>query len=150
MRLLIQRVKKASVKINSKEVSSIESGLLVFIGISNTDNIEDVNILVKKTSELRIFNDDNGKLNKSLLDIVGSVLVVSQFTLYGDCSKGRRPSFFDAADPEKGKSLYLLFINSLKEKGIKTFSGVFGENMEVSLINDGPVTFWLESNEYYK
>ena len=145
MRLLIQRVKKASVNVSDIEVSSISKGLVILIGIAKNDSIKDAEFLAEKTYNIRVFNDEFDKMNYSLGDIGGSVLVVSQFTLYGDCNKGRRPSFINAADSKKGNHLYKSYVSFLKQKGIKVVTGVFGADMQVELINDGPVTLLLES-----
>lgn len=145
MRLLIQRVKYACVEVDEKEVGKIDNGLLVFIGIHEEDSQDKIDYLVKKLIELRIFEDSNQKMNLSVTDIQGSVLVVSQFTLYADCKKGRRPDFTKAAKPDKAKDLYLLFTEKLKESGIHTETGIFATDMKVTLTNDGPVTIILEN-----
>ncbi len=145
MRLLVQRVLKASVQVEGKEVSSIEKGLLVFLGVHQKDESPQVKWLVSKLAHLRIFKDDQSKMNLSVLDVKGEILVVSQFTLYGDCLHGRRPDFFSAADPLKADALYKEFLKLLSEQSIPVSSGVFGANMQVSLVNDGPVTLWLET-----
>lgn len=144
MKLVIQRVKKASVRVNDSVTGSISNGLLILLGIHHNDTTETADFLVNKCTELRIFQDQNDKMNLSLKDIDGEILVVSQFTLYGDCSKGRRPSFIDAALPEKANQLYLYFISQLQKCVRKIETGVFGAHMEVELINDGPVTLILE------
>jgi len=145
MRLVIQRVKKASVSVDEKKVSSIDTGLLVLVGISHDDTIFDARYLARKTTHLRIFEDQEGKMNHSLLDVGGEILVVSQFTLYGDCSKGNRPSFIAAARPEQGESLFKHYLQELKTWKCSVKSGIFGADMQVELINDGPVTLILES-----
>ena len=147
MRVLLQRVNKASVKINNKNFSSINNGLLVFLGIQTKDSIEDVEYLVRKIINLRIFNDENGLMNLSILDKQYSIMLVSQFTLYGNCKKGNRPSFINAEKPEKAKILYQLFIDELNKYNINLKTGKFGANMTVNLINSGPVTLWIDSNE---
>ncbi len=144
MKVLIQRVKSASVKVESNLVAQIDCGLLAFVGIEKDDIIDTVEKAVKKIVNLRIFPDNSGKMNKSILDTQGEMLIVSQFTLCGDCKKGTRPSFDNAAPPDKAKSLYEDFVKKIRSYGIKTGTGIFGAMMEVNLINDGPVTFMLE------
>lgn len=143
MKVLIQRVKKASVEVDSKLVSQISHGILAFVGVEKGDKQENIDKAVKKIVNLRIFPDENGKMNKSLLDVQGEMLIVSQFTLCGDCKKGTRPSFDNSAPPDVAKSLYKEFVNGVNNFGIKTGTGVFGAMMDVSLINDGPVTFHI-------
>lgn len=146
MRVLLQRAAAGSVTIAGECVGKIEKGLVLLIGVTHTDTPEDVDYLVKKCANLRIFEDENGKMNLSLLDIDGEVLAVSQFTLYGDCVKGRRPGFDAAAEPVMAEKLYDLFVEKLKQEGIrKVDTGRFGADMMVSIQNDGPVTFLLES-----
>ncbi len=145
MRLVIQRVKTASVKVDGKTVGEIGSGLLVLAGVSQGDTAADAAHLAKKTANLRIFKDDDGKMNRSVLDTGGAILAVSQFTLCGDCTKGNRPSFVDAADPEKGLKLYEEYVEQLRAHGPCVETGTFQASMEVSLVNDGPVTLILES-----
>lgn len=140
---LIQRVKKASVTIDNKLFSSINAGILVLYGVENGDEKEKAEKIADKISKLRIFEDENGKMNKSIKDISGEVLVVSQFTLAGNCAKGTRPSFDRAELPEKANEMYEYFIKQLKDKGLPVKTGVFGAMMDVELINDGPVTFIL-------
>ena len=147
MRVLLQRVNKASVIINNKNFSSINNGLLVFLGIQTKDSIKDVEYLVRKIINLRIFNDENGLMNLSILNKQYSIMLVSQFTLYGNCKKGNRPSFINAEKPEKAKILYQLFIDELNKYNINLKTGKFGANMTVNLINSGPVTLWIDSNE---
>lgn len=147
MRVLLQRVNKASVIINNKNFSSINNGLLVFLGIQTKDSIKDVEYLVRKIINLRIFNNENGLMNLSILDKQYSIMLVSQFTLYGNCKKGNRPSFINAEKPEKAKILYQLFIDELNKYNINLKTGKFGANMTVNLINSGPVTLWIDSNE---
>lgn len=144
MKLLIQRVKSASVTIDGQLYSSVGAGILAFLGVEKGDTSECVQKLAKKVVNLRIFPDENDKMNKSLLDIQGDMLIVSQFTLCGDCKKGTRPSFDGAAPPEIANELYEAFIEEIKAYGINTKTGKFGAMMEVGLINDGPVTFMLE------
>ncbi len=140
---LIQRVKKASVTIDNKLFSSINAGILVLYGVEKGDEKEKAEKIADKISKLRIFEDENGKMNKSIKDISGEVLVVSQFTLAGNCAKGTRPSFDRAELPEKANEMYEYFIKQLKDKGLPVKTGVFGAMMDVELINDGPVTFIL-------
>ena len=140
---LIQRVKKASVTIESKLYSNIDSGILVLFGVEKGDVKEKADRIADKISKLRIFEDENGKMNKSVTDISGEILVVSQFTLAGNCSKGTRPSFDNAEEPQKANVMYEYFIEQLKQKGLPVKTGVFGAMMDVELINDGPVTFIL-------
>lgn len=142
---LIQRVNNASVEVNSKVVSSIGKGLLVFIGIEKGDSDEDIEYLVRKISQLRIFEDEKGKFNYSVKDIGGDMLVVSQFTLLAQCRKGNRPSFEMAEAPERAKELYEKFIEKLKLAEVTVASGIFGASMKVHLTNDGPVTIIVDS-----
>ena len=145
MKILIQRVKEASVTINKELYSSINSGILALVGIEKGDSFETVSKLAKKIVNLRIFPDENDKMNHSLLDIKGEMLIVSQFTLCGDCKKGTRPSFDKSAAPDIAKQLYEQFIQEVSSYDIKIGTGVFGAMMDVKLINDGPVTFMIES-----
>jgi D-tyrosyl-tRNA(Tyr) deacylase len=147
MRILLQRVSKASVIINSNNFSSINKGLLVFLGIQTKDTLKDVQYLTHKLINLRIFNDDDGLMNLSVLDKQYSIMLISQFTLYGNCKKGNRPSFINAEKPKKAKVLYQLFIDELKKYNINLETGKFGANMTVNLTNNGPVTLWIDSNE---
>jgi len=144
MRTVIQRVLQSSVTINSQEVGAIERGLLVLLGVAHGDSESACAYLADKICHLRIFEDRNNKMNRSLLDTGGAMMVVSQFTLLGDCRKGRRPSFTDAASPEHAKRLYDLFINLIHAKGVPVETGCFGAMMQVALVNDGPVTLILE------
>ena len=144
MKGLIQRVKKASVTIDNKIYSEIKEGILVFLGVEKGDNTDNADKLADKISKLRIFEDDEGKMNKSVQDINGEILVVSQFTLLGDCKKGTRPSFDKAELPQKANELYEYFTGLIREKNIPVKTGVFGAMMDIELINDGPVTFMLE------
>lgn len=144
MKVLIQRVKKASVTINEQIYSSINKGILALVGIEKGDNLEQIEKAAKKIANLRIFPDENDKMNKSILDIQGEMLIVSQFTLCGDCKKGTRPSFDKSAPPAIANELYEKFVNEIKTYGIKTGTGKFGAMMDVELINDGPVTFMIE------
>lgn len=149
MRLVVQEVSQSSVKIEGEIVGAIDKGYMVLVGITNGDDELLVEKMVDKLVNLRIFEDENDKLNLSLLDVGGSVLSISQFTLYANCKKGRRPSFIDAAKPDISSPLYDFFNKKLEEKGINVERGVFGAMMEVSLINDGPVTIILDSNELF-
>lgn len=146
MKLVVQRVKNASVEVEKKIVGSIDRGYLVLLGITHSDTKEIADYLVKKLCNLRIFEDENGKLNLNLNQIGGSLLIVSQFTLYGDCTEGNRPSFINAAKPEFANKLYEYFCEKCKENNIHVEKGVFGADMKVSLLNDGPVTLILERN----
>ena len=146
MKVLIQRVKRASVTIDNKLYSKIDKGILALVGIEKSDTIEQVQKMAKKLSGLRIFPDENDKMNRSILDIHGEMLIVSQFTLCGDCKKGTRPSFDKSATPDIANKLYEDFVKEIQNYGIKTETGVFGAMMDVELINDGPVTFMLEMN----
>jgi D-aminoacyl-tRNA deacylase len=145
MRAVIQRVSRASVTIDNEIVGSIGSGLLVLLGVTHTDSTEQARWLAEKIVNLRIFNDDDGKMNRSVADVDGSILFVSQFTLYGDAQKGRRPSFIAATRPEHATPLYEQFIVALLEQGIPVQTGRFGAMMQVELVNDGPVTLIMES-----
>ncbi len=145
MRLVIQRVSQAKVTVQGKEVGAIGPGLCLFLGVAKGDTEEDSTYLVQKSVELRIFEDDEGKFNRALLDVGGEILVISQFTLYGDCTKGRRPSFSHAASPEEAERLYQQFVQKLREKGLRVATGQFQAKMEVSLVNSGPVTFIIDS-----
>ena len=146
MKVLIQRVKCASVTIDNKLYSKIDKVILALVGIEKGDTIEQVQKMAKKLSGLRIFPDENDKMNRSMLDIHGEMLIVSQFTLCGDCKKGTRPSFDKSAAPDIANKLYEDFVKEIQNYGIKTETGVFGAMMDVELINDGPVTFMLEMN----
>ena len=147
MKLVVQRVKKSNLKIKNKLYSSINTGMVILIGISKNDNYEMAKELANKIIKLRIFNDDNGKMNKNIMQIKGEVLVVSQFTLYADTNKGNRPSFINAAKPELAISLYNHFIDELQKLiSSKVRTGKFGAQMKIELINDGPVTIILEKN----
>lgn len=146
MKVLIQRVKRASVTINDKLYSKINKGILALVGIEKGDTIEQIQKMAKKLSGLRIFSDENDKMNLSILDVQGEMLIVSQFTLCGDCKKGTRPSFDKSAAPDVANELYEIFIKEIKNYGIKTGTGEFGAMMDIELINDGPVTFMLEIN----
>lgn len=144
MKVLVQRCEKASVTIDGKIVGKIDSGLMLLVGFTETDNSSNIDYMVDKVINLRIFDDESGVMNKSLLDIGGSILSVSQFTLYADARKGRRPSYVNALSGEKASILYDEFNQKLKEKNIHIETGIFGADMKVELINDGPVTIMLE------
>ncbi|HET9942582.1 MAG TPA: D-aminoacyl-tRNA deacylase [Terriglobia bacterium] len=145
MKAVIQRVSRARVVIDSLEHSSIQLGILILLGVEKGDTAQDGAALARKIVELRIFEDEAGKMNLSVLDKQGEVLAVSQFTLLGDCRKGRRPSFDDAAPPDQARELYDAFVESLRSTGVRVQTGVFLANMDVELVNQGPVTFILES-----
>jgi D-tyrosyl-tRNA(Tyr) deacylase len=145
MRAVIQRVKESMVSVDGREVGRIGHGMLVLLGVHRLDTDADAKELARKISHLRIFEDAGGKMNRSLLDIGGEMLVVSQFTLYGDCRKGRRPSFVEAAPPPLAERLYNCFVNRVRQKGIAARTGRFRAMMAVSLVNDGPVTLILDS-----
>ena len=144
---VLQRATTGKVKIGGLVTGSIDKGLVLLLGVHRDDKDEDINFLVDKIFGLRIFNDNNDKMNISLQDVKGSVLVISQFTLCGDWRKGRRPSFTKAADPEKGELLYNRFIESFKRRGVNVETGDFGAEMDVSLVNSGPVTFVLDTHD---
>ncbi len=145
MRAVVQRVRESSVKTDDQIISQISRGLLVLLGVAQGDRLSDADYLANKISNLRIFEDENGKMNCSLLETGGEMLVVSQFTLLGDCRKGRRPSFAAAAEPAKATELYEHFIERVRSLGISVETGRFRAMMEVALVNDGPVTLILES-----
>ena len=147
MRLVIQRVKKAEVGIDGKAYSKIAQGLLIFVAIGRNDGTDDIQYLCDKVKNLRIFDDDKGKMNRSVMDVKGELLVVSQFTLLGDCGKGRRPSFDEAAEPQKAEELYEIFVQRLKTMALNVATGQFRAMMDISLVNDGPVTFILDSKD---
>jgi D-aminoacyl-tRNA deacylase len=145
MRVVVQRSKNAKVTVNGEITGQISKGLVLLVGVTHDDKEEDAVFLADKIANLRIFEDDAGKMNLSLLDVGGEILSVSQFTLYGDCRKGRRPNFMEAARPEQANQLYERFNSLLREKDIKVETGIFGAMMDVELINDGPVTLIVES-----
>ncbi len=149
MRAVLQRVKNASVKVSGELIGEIESGLLIFLGVGEEDEKQDADYLVEKIINLRIFEDDKGKMNLSAIDLKKDILAVSQFTLYGDCRKGRRPSFFAAASPEKAESLYQYFVEQAAESGLQIETGKFQAMMDIELVNDGPVTILIDSNKNF-
>ena len=149
MRVVVQRVDKTSVSVAGQVVSSIGKGILVFLGIEKGDGLKDADYLLEKVINLRIFEDSGGKMNLSLLDISGEMLVVSQFTLLGDCRKGRRPSFINAEDPIEAKLLYEYFINQGQDKMERVSSGEFQAMMKIEIVNDGPVTILLDSRKVF-
>lgn len=145
MRVLVQRVSEASVVVNNEIIGAINKGLLLLVGIENEDSSEDINWLVKKIAKLRIFSDDEGKMNLSVQDVNGGVLVVSQFTLHASTKKGTRPSFIKAAKPDHAIPLFNEFIKAMNTEVSKVETGEFGADMKVNLTNDGPVTIWLDT-----
>lgn len=147
MRAVIQRVTRASVSIDGEIVGAIDAGLVILLGVKHGDTEADAKFLAEKCANLRIFADEEGKFNRSALDVSSEFLAISQFTLYGDARKGRRPSFIEAAPPEISEPLYLKFVEYLKETGLKVATGKFGAMMLVEILNDGPVTLILESKE---
>lgn len=150
MKAVIQRVKYANVKINGEIAGECGKGFMILLGVHSSDTKEDAEKLMKKVPVLRIFEDDNGKMNKSLLDVDGEALVVSQFTLIADCSHGRRPSFTDSAPAQQANELYEYFVELLRQSGVRSVqTGVFGADMQVELVNDGPVTIILDSKELH-
>jgi D-tyrosyl-tRNA(Tyr) deacylase len=149
MRAVVQRVKSAAVSVDEDPIASIGKGLVVFLGVGREDDRGDVEYLVEKIPHLRIFQDEGEKFNRSLMDVGGEILVVSQFTLFGDSRKGRRPSFTEAADPEYARALYDDFVSGLREKGLRVQAGRFQAMMMVSLVNDGPVTLLLDSRKAF-
>ena len=145
MKIVLQRSGKASVEVDGTITGSIEKGYVLLVGLTHTDTEEDTTYMARKIANLRLWEDAEGKLNKSIIENGGEILSVSQFTLYADTKKGRRPSFIEAARPEQAKSLWISFNNKLREEGLRVETGVFGAMMDVKLINDGPVTIILES-----
>lgn len=149
MRAVIQRVSQASVVVNQQTVGAIDRGLMILLGVAQEDVEKDASYLADKAAGLRIFEDEAGKMNLSVEDVSGSILVISQFTLLGDCRKGRRPGFTDAAPPELADALYEKFVAVLRNRGIHVATGIFQADMQVSLINDGPVTMLLDSRKQF-
>ncbi|MBS6006534.1 MAG: D-tyrosyl-tRNA(Tyr) deacylase [Clostridium baratii] len=149
MRAVVQRVSSSNVKVNGEVIGSIGRGVNVLIGISNDDTIEDLKYIKDKIVNLRIFEDENDKMNFSVLDVKGELLIISQFTLYGDCRKGRRPNFMNAKGGEEAKALYLKLIEMLQETGLNVQTGEFGADMKVDIQNDGPVTLLLDSTKEF-
>ena len=149
MRAVLQRVSQARVEVAGETIGAISQGLLVLLGVEQNDAEGDVELLAKKTAELRLFEDDGGKMNLSVEDIGGEILVVSQFTLAADCRKGRRPGFSQAAPPEEANRLYQHYVALLRQRGLSVATGQFQAMMQVSLTNDGPVTFLLDSNKVF-
>jgi D-tyrosyl-tRNA(Tyr) deacylase len=145
MRAVVQRVRKAKVEVSNRHVADIQNGLLVYLGIHKSDGAQDVEYIVEKIAGLRVFDDAEGKMNLDLPQINGEILLISQFTLYGDCRKGRRPSFSEAAPPEMAKMIYESVISGCQSKGIRVKTGMFRETMQVHSVNDGPVTLLLDS-----
>ena len=149
MRAVIQRVSEASVTVDQQTVGAIDQGLMVLLGVAQGDTSQEAKSLAEKTAGLRIFEDDAGKMNRSVEEIGGSLLVVSQFTLLGDCRKGRRPGFTDAAPPELADQLYEEYVAALRSRGVNVATGVFRADMQVALVNDGPVTMLLDSRKQF-
>ncbi|MEK7172299.1 MAG: D-aminoacyl-tRNA deacylase [Patescibacteria group bacterium] len=148
MRALIQRVTNAKVTVKEQLISQIGKGFLVLLGVTHSDTETEINYLVEKIANLRVFGDDNDKMNLSLMDIKGEVLIVSQFTLYANCKRGRRPDFISAAKPELAQELYKKFVQRFKETGLKIGEGEFGAMMDIDLVNSGPVTIMLDTAEF--
>lgn len=149
MRAVVQRVKRSSVKVNGETIGEISKGINVLVGITKDDNLEDLKYIKEKIFNLRIFSDENDKMNLSVKDVKGELLIISQFTLYGDARKGRRPSFIEALGGEEAVKLYNDFIELCKTEGLKIQTGEFGADMEVEIINDGPVTLLLDSKKNF-
>jgi D-tyrosyl-tRNA(Tyr) deacylase len=147
MRVLVQRSKNSKVEIDNKVVGKIDSGLVLLVGFTEGDTYDDIKYLASKVAKLRIFDDENGVMNKSIIDVGGSILSISQFTLYADAAKGNRPSYIKAMKGEEATKLYDLFNEELRKNGLAVETGVFGADMLVSIQNDGPVTIWLESRD---
>lgn len=147
MRLVIQRVQHASCKVDDKITGSCEKGYMILVGMGQGDDESVVEKLALKVSKLRVFDDGDGKMNLSIHDVEGSILSISQFTLYADCAKGNRPSFTNALEPNRAKELYLYFNNCLRNENIKVEEGIFGADMKIELLNDGPVTILMDSKE---
>ena len=149
MRAVVQRVSRASVTVEGEVVGSIGRGFLVLLGVTHADSDRDAEYLAEKVAGLRVFEDADGKMNLSLADVGGACLVVSQFTLYGDCRKGRRPSFVSAAPPEQAERLYEVFVGAVRSRGISVATGRFRKHMDIELVNDGPVTLLLDSGKAF-
>ncbi|MCK9444618.1 MAG: D-aminoacyl-tRNA deacylase [Tissierellaceae bacterium] len=149
MRAVVQRVSQASVKVNNEIVGEIDNGLLVLLGVGKEDDTKDLDYMVEKVLGLRIFEDKQGKMNLSLMDIGGEILIISQFTLFGDVKKGKRPSFTESGDPEIAEKMYMQFIDKCIGKGVSTEKGIFGADMKVNLTNDGPVTILIDSKKTF-
>jgi D-tyrosyl-tRNA(Tyr) deacylase len=149
MRACVQRSGEASVTVGGQSVGQIDRGFVVLLGVAQDDTEADARFMAHKIVDLRVFEDDEGKMNRSLVDVGGAMLVVSQFTLLGDCRKGRRPSFVHAAPPELAEQLYQTFVDMVRGRGIEVATGVFREMMQVSLVNDGPVTMLLDSRKLF-
>ena len=149
MRAVVQRVSRSKVSVDEQKVGAIDRGLMVLLGVQKEDQRQDAEYLAEKVAGLRVFEDDAGKMNLSVLDIGGGILVVSQFTLLGDVRKGKRPSFVDAADPDRGNELYEYFVDLLKQTHISVATGKFRANMQVEIVNDGPVTILLDSQKKF-
>lgn len=147
MRVVLQRSGPANVKVDGEVTGKIDKGYVLLVGITHTDTEEDVDYVAKKIANLRLWEDEEGKMNRSILEVGGDILSVSQFTLYGDTKKGRRPSFINAARPEQAEPLWQSFNEKLKEQGLQVQTGIFGAMMDVELVNDGPVTIIVESKE---
>jgi len=144
LRVLVQRVARASVSVDARVAGAIDRGFAVLVGFTHTDALDHVEWMAEKLVGLRLFADDEDKMNRSIVDVGGAMLIVSQFTLYGDAVKGRRPSFVDAARPEHAQSLYDKFVDGLRKRGVRVETGEFGATMQVEIVNDGPVTLWIE------
>jgi len=149
MRSVVQRVKRAAVVVNGETVGRISAGLLILLAVGQEDGEDDLTWMVDKLVGLRIFEDEDGKMNRSVLDVSGEILMVSQFTLYGDCRSGKRPSFTTAAPPEQAKALYERAVESIRSRGMKVETGIFQAQMDVELINDGPVTLLIDSEKKF-
>lgn len=145
MRACVQRVTRAKVEVDQQVVGEIARGVVVLLGVGEGDSMEDVHYMAKKISHLRIFPDKDGKMNRSLIDVNGAVLAISQFTLYADTRKGRRPSFIRAAKPDLGQELYERFVDALRDSGVTVSTGIFQTDMQIELVNDGPVTIMMDS-----
>ena len=150
MRIVIQRVTEASVEVDARIVGKIEKGFLLFVGVAKGDTDNEAVVLAEKISKMRIFEDENGKMNLGLCDVGGEVLAVSQFTLCADCRRGNRPDYMNAAPPVEANRLYMLFVEEIRKRGIHTETGIFGADMKVRLLNDGPVTIVLDSRDLKK